>query len=774
MDIANKIDEEIVKAEVRITEFDGEYFEYTRHIDFDDFGEEIFKDNPKESKKSYIFTEQKPDKDGKIRGLRELASFPLIMYFDIDFKTDVTFNKFKEDISKIDLDENTIFDKFRKDNNIWIAGNSKNGKGIRLLFLILHKKCLKKSTDAKAIYLSNKDLLLKYLKDEYNLVFYKNEEIDYIDKASLNNVVLRSFPCKLNNNTYINNNCNVIINENEIEAPIEYTLSESNVSYNSLDKISSDEFMHYDSTVLAKCKFTDIESRKLFFDKYIKYYTGGLLTPFLKNFNTFNNYIDNKKFDYCIKDTDFNKEFQSLPSEQWVEMVDVRETQIVEKNTDDISHILPDYIYDKLPDILKDLTSTFVGEKRDVVLLSSLLFISYYFADVKLIYHEGSVHYNNFYLFLIGKSSSGKSIMRKGELLIKQLEKYFLDRFLYDKKQFDLLSTADKKLNNEPTRIIPKIGADGTKQGVYRVLKDNNGKGILFDTEADCMTSYQGSNNNHLDYSTLIRKSLGNESIDKTLSTEDSKIDTPKLSICVSGTKSQLKNIIGEKGGENGTYNRFLIYELKEEFKITNPFLNKTVNGVFEKYDKELFDFYMNYLYNNKSYTKFELKLTPEQEEKQYKLLEKTYNDLILWEDESITGIITRHFLIANKLMVTIAGLRLFEEDKKNIFKNIDFTNLTISDEDVDLVMEIILNLMTISIKTFREFIPKDDDTTEVDSWKELLYANLSNEFTRKDLFEKALKLSIHKSNITLDRWIKKMKNNNNIKAEGLKYIKIK
>jgi len=101
-----------------------------------------------------------------------------------------------------------------------------------------------------------------------------------------------------------------------------------------------------------------------------------------------------------------------------------------------------------------------------------------------------------------------------------------------------------------------------------------------------------------------------------------------------------------------------------------------------------------------------------------------------------------------------------------------DFTNLEITDSDLKNTIELITTLIKHSIELFRKFTPIDE-TPITTSWKEDIYSSLPDEFTRLTIINKG---SVYKKSArTIDRWLKKMKDDNTItKLDKTTYKKIK
>lgn len=87
---------------------------------------------------------------------------------------------------------------------------------------------------------------------------------------------------------------------------------------------------------------------------------------------------------------------------------------------------LPEIVYQKLPEILFELTEPFTGREKDVVLLSSLGVLSAALPKVHGIY-DGNLYSPNLYLLVVAPAASGKGVMNKSKVLIEKIHQYILE-----------------------------------------------------------------------------------------------------------------------------------------------------------------------------------------------------------------------------------------------------------------------------------------------------------------------------------------------------------
>ena len=485
----------------------------------------------------------------------------------------------------------------------------------------------------------------------------------------------------------------------------------------------------------------------------------------------FNDFIKLKKYtDYLYEQIDKSRNGKISEIDESFGITNIEEEEIK-------LPLISQDIYDNLPQVLKDLTKPFEGRTRDVLLTSLLSTISIFFSNVKSHYYQGNEIYNNIYTLVVANSAMGKSIMKKAPIILHDLIHQNHEDYLKKKNYYNLLSAEDKKNTDVPVESVLVFGGDTTRPALIKYLLINNGKMLMFDTEADSLTDNKKSD--YGDLTTFIRKGIGNEQWVKVIKTEESVfIPVLKNNICISGTPDQVPKLIGTEGGNNGTLNRFIIYIWDEEPVLIDPHINIGSNDNFKQIGSKLNEFYHKYFTDEDC---FVFELTEDQKLKFFNKISTNHSDILNWEDNSVDGILKRHYLYAKKLMITFTCLRLFELGYSNdLFNsnekmpNVDLykelnRNIEISDDDFDTIFKLIEIYIKHSIHAFNPFI-KDKDIVNKKSWKKELFDLLPKEFSRTDLVQLGKKYN--RSIRTIDRWVKNLKENDQIESTRLNYRK--
>jgi hypothetical protein len=103
--------------------------------------------------------------------------------------------------------------------------------------------------------------------------------------------------------------------------------------------------------------------------------------------------------------------------------------------------------------------------------------------------------------------------------------------------------------------IIP---ANNSSTGLFQNLNDDQGVGLLFETEGDTLA--QTFKSEHGNYSDGFRKAFHHETIsyNRRKDREYVELVTPKLSALLSGTPKQVSALV--PSAENGLFSRFIFY----------------------------------------------------------------------------------------------------------------------------------------------------------------------------------------------------------------------
>ena len=238
-----------------------------------------------------------------------------------------------------------------------------------------------------------------------------------------------------------------------------------------------------------------------------------------------------------------------------------------------------------LPSFLQEvIAGARTPEERDLLLIGSIVTISSALPKVEGVYDQRK-EFPNLFFFLVGPAGSGKgrlSLCRhlvdaidldKRQLNVTGKEEYLRALREYNRK---VKEAADSGFEVEglppspPAVSMHVFPANNSSAGFLKLLRDNGGKGLLFETEADTLINSVKSDIKN--FSDALRKAFHHEPITSFRKTneEDIQITDPCLSVVLSGTPGQLLALVPDV--DNGLYSRFLYYFMPDESPWRNPF----------------------------------------------------------------------------------------------------------------------------------------------------------------------------------------------------------
>lgn len=319
-------------------------------------------------------------------------------------------------------------------------------------------------------------------------------------------------------------------------------------------------------------------------------------------------------------------------------------------------------IYSLLPDLLSNVVNKAKNfEDADLLILGSITAISACLPNVSGIYDEREV-YPNLFLFIASQASAGKGRLTLCRHLVKPIhdnlkQLYSLEMEEFKRKQNEYV--LDKKNNEQPieppikTLLIP---GNSSSTAVYQMLNDNNGIGLIFETEGDTLANTFKSD--YGNFSDGFRKAFHHELISYTRrkDREFVELERPRLSAVLSGTPRQITSLINDT--ENGLFSRFMFYKMNFVLSWRNVFEKKEpLDDYFNQLGQQFFEFYQT-LQN--SYP-IRFSLTKAQEDEFNVMFEQMQNDYYYMFGEDILASVRRLGLITFRIAMILTTLRCMD-----------------------------------------------------------------------------------------------------------------
>ncbi|MCR5277395.1 MAG: DUF3987 domain-containing protein [Bacteroidales bacterium] len=413
-------------------------------------------------------------------------------------------------------------------------------------------------------------------------------------------------------------------------------------------------------------------------------------------------------------------------------------------------------VHDLLPGLFRKIADQSESEQDgDILLLGSLTVISAVLPNVSGIYNKRPV-WSNLFLFVTARASSGKGRLTLCKYLIDPVHDRLreineAEEIAYKQNMQEYNANKKKMTMEQPEKpplrmlIIP---ANSSATAVYQVLGDNDGQGIMFETEGDTLANTFSSD--YGNYSDGFRKAFHHENISyvRRKDREYVNLKHPRLSALLTGTPKQVQSLITD--AENGLFSRFMFYFLPTGVEWQDVFAlseNGTVDDYFKDLGSQFFDFY-NIL---KETGDVHFHLTPAQQDEfngYFKVIHEEYPQLL---GDEIIASVRRLGLITFRIAMILSTVRMMDDG--------DFgTERMCSDDDFRAAMIISKALLQHTARVFRE-LPRVATQKAVGSGqktvrRQLFLDALPDEFDRQTFIEISSRLGMPLS--TAERNIKK------------------
>jgi len=401
----------------------------------------------------------------------------------------------------------------------------------------------------------------------------------------------------------------------------------------------------------------------------------------------------------------------------------------------------PEFLFTQLPNFLQRVVKICTSsEERDIMLLGSLVTISSCLSKIYGIY-DGKKVYANMYLFVTAQASAGKGRLVHCKQLVKPIHKALREQASIIRQQYEMeLSDYNSKKGKEkdvekpenPQEKMLFIPANNSTTGVFQLLSDNDGRGLIFETEGDTLA--QAFKSDYGNYSDGFRKAFHHETISYYRRTDHEYVDieSPSLSTVLSGTPKQISSLI--PNAENGLFSRFIFYFMNVKPVWKDVFASSSEKS-FEDYFDELgneFHEYYKYLMAN---PEIKFCFSADQQSQFNDFFTKTQTQYIAIQGLDYMATVRRLGLIAFRIAMILSVLRMFDTGDIN-------DKIICEDQDLQIALSMIEVLVQHSSKVFSE-LPQDVKSHKLKNKKEKFLEKLPHTFNRKKYLEVAQYLSI-------------------------------
>jgi len=402
---------------------------------------------------------------------------------------------------------------------------------------------------------------------------------------------------------------------------------------------------------------------------------------------------------------------------------------------------IPERVYESLPQFLQHVVNPASSvEEKDILLLGALTAFSACFPKLFGVYDQRKV-YCNLYLFVTAPASAGKGRLNQIKNLVDPVHKLKREQAKVLKQQFNIEMSMynmnkgkDENLEkpNKPPERMLFIPANNSVTGVYQLISDNDGRGLIFETEGDTLA--QAFKSDYGNYSDGFRKAFHHETICYYRRTDREYVDIEKpcLSTVLSGTPKQVATLI--PNAENGLFSRFIFYYMNIKPTWKNVFQSNFETGL-DDYYSQLGSEFLGLYKTLKNNPEIEVRLTTSQQKQFNTYFESLQTKYINLQPEEYIATIRRLGLISFRIMMLFTAFRIMEDGDVNQVKQCE-------DIDFENALTMISILVKHSSKVFND-LPIEQKTVKRPNRKERFLESLPKQFSRQDYLELATKQGI-------------------------------
>ena len=384
-----------------------------------------------------------------------------------------------------------------------------------------------------------------------------------------------------------------------------------------------------------------------------------------------------------------------------------------------------------LPTIMQRIIADSVSDvDADILILGSLTVFSACIPNVYGMYDCREV-FANLFLFVTARASAGKGRLSLCRHLAAPLHQALRDKYRKQLKKFEAAQVAYAINRKNSLEVPPKeppfltlfVPANSTATVVYQTLAQNNGVGLLFETEGDTLAN--AFNSDLGNYSDGFRKAFHHETISylRKKDHEFVEIVKPKFSAVLSGTPQQIFNLIPD--AENGLFSRFIFYVMETELVWHNMFASHdgtTADEKFKEIGRDFFTFLKKFPKRPVQFT-----LSRSQMDQFNAYFEATQLRFAQLLGDEIVATVRRLGLILFRFAMILTVLRRIDYAPKSAKSGEKDLRLVCSDDDFATALTMVKVLLQHSAAVFQS-LPRNPKTAALKG-RQLIAAEAREKF---------------------------------------------
>ena len=447
----------------------------------------------------------------------------------------------------------------------------------------------------------------------------------------------------------------------------------------------------------------------------------------------------------------------------------------------DPHHPLPTFTLEDWPKLLLRIISygTTVTQK-DVLLLGALTALGATMERYVRCHYAGKYQSPCMQSFIVAPAASGKGVLSLIRLLVmpihddirQQVEKE-MNAYKKAKVAYEMMGKerAKAEIPEMPLNRMFLISGNNTGTGILQNIMDNNGTGLICETEADTISTAIGSEYGH--WSETLRRAFDHDWLAYNRRTNQEYRENKKsyLSLLLSGTPAQVKPLIPSV--ENGLFSRQLFYYMHGIYQWINQFDENEIDleAIFTAIGLE-WNKLLNLLKEHGLHT---LRLTDEQKQEFDTLFSALFTRSGIANGNEMYSFVARLGVNTCRIMAEVAVLRALESaqpyqlkasstplltpDKEIPDDNIKDGIITrwdvkITPNDFKAVLQLAEPLYCHAMHIL-SFLPPTEISRRANVERDFFFMKLGTTFTRKQVREQAAVMGIKENTALI--WLKRL-----------------
>ena len=395
-----------------------------------------------------------------------------------------------------------------------------------------------------------------------------------------------------------------------------------------------------------------------------------------------------------------------------------------------------------LPQFLQDLLSVaHTTEQKDMLLMSSLTTLSTVMNSVYFRYGTtGKRYYPELMTFIMAGAASGKGIAELSKRLVEKV--------------------------HEDTPLI--IAGDSTYPAFYQQLLDQDGCGLLFETEGSVITDiWKGG---AMSYNTALRKAAEHETLSKNrINSGQTEIACPKVGMMLTGTFSQFKALVPSV--ENGFFSRLMTVVVREHQDFDGSVFQPTNEGAEVEaligrlamqvktlalrlntqstIATQVAHYPQSTIHNS---PEIEFRLTPEQASLLGQVMEKEYKEYVRVLGDGFHATVVRNGINVMRIALVLSVLRNGFDISRSASDSI-----VCSEEDFQTAMVIGTKMLLHAADAYNQITEENKEAVpsiKGSYQKETFFVSLPDEFSTGECEQHGTRLGV--CSRTIRRWIER------------------